>query len=75
MESVIKWQTGKPTKEGKYIITLIEGTVRIDELYPYVHVENSQKTIKYAWRHNFQDAVIAWCKLSDIEPYKKENKL
>lgn len=72
MESTIRWQKGNPTKAGKYIITLIEGTVRVDELYPYEYVEGSQKTIKYAWKHSFQDAVIAWCKLSDIKPYKKE---
>lgn len=69
-ESLIRWQTREPTKEGKYIVTLLGGAVTVDELYSYEYIKGSRTTIKYAWRRNFQDAVIAWCKLSDIKPYK-----
>lgn len=70
--SVVEWQTGEPTEEGKYIVTLLEGAVIVGELYPYEYVKDSRKTIEYAWRHSFQDSVIAWCKVSNIEPYKEE---
>lgn len=70
MESVIKWQTGEPKKEGKYIITLLGGKVIVDELYAYECIKGSRSTIELAWRNSFSDEVTAWCRLSDIEPYK-----
>ena len=53
MESVIKWQTGEPRKEGKYIVSLFDRRVMIDELYSYEYVKGSSSTIEYAWRCNF----------------------
>ena len=64
MESVIKWQTGEPKEMGKYIITTDNGEVRTIYFHPKEAVD-----LEF-----FEIAVIAWCKLSDIEPYKEEKK-
>lgn len=62
MESVIKWQTGIPEEGGSYIVTTDEGEVRTIYFHPKESVD-----LEF-----FEIAVIAWCKLSDIEPYKEE---
>ena len=59
-ERIIKWRTGEPKEDGRYIITNIEGKVDID-YYSYRH----------GWGYYHNKAVIAWCKLNDVEPYKK----
>lgn len=76
MESVIKWQTGKPRKEGKYIVSLLDGKVMVDELYSYDYIKGPYFTKEFAWRCNSFNNIIAWCKLSDITPYnyKEETK-
>lgn len=63
MESVIKWQTGFPGIEGEYLVTEDNGNVDTDcwvvlEHYSY-------------WVGHRDDKVVAWCKVSDIEPYKE----
>ena len=63
MESVIKWRTGEPNMEGEYLVTEANGNVDTDcwvasEHYPY-------------WVGHRDDEVVAWCKVSDIEPYKE----
>ena len=55
-ESVIKWQTGI----GSYIITTDEGTIALASFYP-----DNSSDVEF-----FRICVTAWCKLSDIEPYK-----
>ena len=63
MESVIKWRTGEP-KEGNCIVT-----------YTY----RKRKYIACAcwdgelWDYydNGECRIIAWCPLSEIEPYKE----
>lgn len=70
--SKIKWHTGEPKKEGKYVVSLLGGRVMVDELYSYEYIKGSSSIIEFAWRCNFFDDVIAWCKLSDIKPYKEE---
>ena len=68
MKSVIKWQTGEPKEGGEYLITTYNGKVRVDEFYHYsVSGKEYGTFIKYT-------NPIAWCKLSDIEPYKEEKK-
>lgn len=62
--SQIKWQTGEPKVKGSYIITTDEGTIALASFYP----DNSSDV------DFFRICVTAWCKLSDIEPYKKETK-
>lgn len=64
METTIKWKTGIPTEIGRYIITKNDGKVGTINFYP--------KEIVYL--EYFERLVIAWCPLSDIEPYKEENK-
>lgn len=64
MESVIKWQTGEPKKTGTYIVTTIEGIV----VFSYYEAGCSVD------EEYFKSCIISWCKLSDIEPYKKEKK-
>ena len=68
MESKIKWRTGVPVGRGKFIIT-------------YKHFECFTKHVTTAIREgntwydtNFDRLrvdVIAWCPISDIEPYKE----
>lgn len=57
MESVIKWQTGTPTKNGKYLV------------FVYGEIDITYWDSRFQWTKYL--SVIAWCKLSDIEPYKE----
>lgn len=61
--SVIKWQTGEPKESGLYLVTTYYGKVKVDEFCHYsVSGKEYGTFIKYA-------DPVAWCKLSDIEPY------
>ena len=60
MESVIKWQTDAPNEPGEYIVTTWDGIVDYD--IAYRHSDG------YLCWGNFNN-VLAWCKLSDIEPF------
>lgn len=60
MESKIKWQTGKPKKEGKYLVSTKNGNVSID-----VYSKTNY------WVLVGDDNVTAWCSFNDIEPYKE----
>lgn len=62
MKSVIKWQTGEPKEFGGYIITTNDGYVR----HIYFHPKEAVDVVF------FEMYVAAWCKLSDIKPYKEE---
>lgn len=64
MESTIKWKTGMPTEMGRYIITKIDGKILTFNFHPKEELD-----LEY-----FDRVVAAWCKLSDIEPYKEEKK-
>jgi hypothetical protein len=64
MESVIKWHTGEPKETGTYIVTTIEGTVAFS-----YYQQGFSTDEEY-----FKSCIIAWCKLSDIEPYEEEKK-
>ena len=66
MESVIKWQTGEPKESGAYLITTNNGQVFAD--YWRIFPNRSD------WDYRDKFDVKAWCKLSDIEPYKEETK-
>ena len=68
MESVIKWQTGEPKENGEYLVSLKDGSVCRDE-WRELYCEDCVK----CWVYN-EGEVTAWCKLSDIEPYKEETK-
>lgn len=60
-ESIIKWQTEEAKEEGTYIVTYKNGEVDFDV---FMSVNGWAGILK----------VIAWCKLSDIEPYKKKEE-
>lgn len=66
MESKIKWQEGCPEQSGNYIVTMSTGEVTVKEFYnPY--------TSHCYWEGvEENDEVIAWCLISDIEPYKPD---
>lgn len=60
----IKWQKGEPKEEIFFFVTLKSGVV-IPAIW-------SQKEGWHSENHLFNfNNVIAWCKLSDIEPYKE----
>ena len=65
-QSLIKWQTGEPKEGGGYLITTYNGFVLAD--YWRVFPNRS------GWDYRSKFDVVAWCKLSDIEPYKEETK-
>lgn len=60
MESTIKWKTGEPEEEGTYLVTI---KVRED-----VVVTHNKYSYSEEW--HYPNEVIAWCKLSNIKPYK-----
>ena len=62
--SLIKWQTDDPKEDGCYLVT-VKGTYDIFVSCAYYsHLRG--------WSHWAN--VLAWCKLSDIKPYKEEAK-
>lgn len=69
MESKIIWQTGQPREEGEYLVTLYNGEITFDE---YCCFTNSDDEEEFFWSNWDEDSIIAWSKLSDIEPYKKQ---
>lgn len=66
--SIIHWQTGEPEENGEYLVSLEDGSVCRDE-WRELYCEDDIK----CWVYN-EGEVTAWCKLSDIETYKKEKK-
>ncbi len=68
MESTIKWKTGEPKDNGMYLATFIktnEGGKCVVSLY---RIRGNWETTSFDSVK--QERVKAWCKLSDIEPYK-----
>ena len=62
MKQSINWQTGVPTKEGTYLLTMKDGNTAVKSFFLKVD------------REFFEDSVVAWCHITDIEPYKEETK-
>ena len=65
MESVIKWQTGEPKEGGYYLITTDSERITTDLWRIFPNRSN--------WEYRNKFEVKAWCKLSDIEPYKPKD--
>lgn len=61
MKSEIEWQTGKPTENGKYLITLWGGFITTD-----IWIEDKQE-----WWQYYPKNIIAWCPLKTITPFKE----
>jgi hypothetical protein len=71
MKSIINWQTGKPKAEGDYLVTTLFGHVTFDNWMKKYNEGGSY----YDWNlHNRYKEVRAWCKLSDIKPYKEKKE-
>ena len=68
MESVIKWRTGEPKEAGCYIVTLEDGVITCNQILTYI-MPNGK--IEMEWHLVESSDVIAWCPLSEIEPYKE----
>ena len=64
MESVIKWQTGEPNINGAFLVTYKNSVCKFERKRGF--------WMYYGLIINDKD-VVAWCKLSDIEPYKEES--
>lgn len=65
MESTIKWQTCEPKEHCNYIVSLKDGSVGSAVFAPW--------DIKQSfWGIYLKKDVVAWYKLSDIEPYKEK---
>lgn len=76
MGSVIKWNTGEPEENGSYLVTFkycyFNDLNTLEKLY---ETAIGQTYWEGFW-HNYDDRrhdcrIIAWCKMSDIEPYKE----
>ena len=66
--SIVHWQTGEPKERGVYLVTLLNGKVRVADFYQYkIDDKEYWNCIPYGIV-----GVKAWCKLNDIEPYKDE---
>ena len=63
IESTIKWHKGEPKEIGEYIVTTLDGLIDYDVVYRHSDGD-------LFW--GFYDNILAWCKLSNIEPYKDE---
>lgn len=63
MESIIKWHKGEPKEKGDYLVALKNGCVKFDSF----GILGRKK-----WFVFNSDFILAWCKLSDIEPYKED---
>lgn len=68
MESIIKWQTGEPTKAGWYAISIKneDSELRVDTDYWRNIAQDWIAFDKYS-----KEKIVAWCPLSEIEPYKE----
>ena len=63
-KSIINWQTGDPKENDVYLVTTSSNIIRT------AYWNNSGWLLNYL---SFSTLKIkAWCKLSDIEPYKEE---
>ena len=66
MKSTIEWQTGEPKEGGYYLITTDSGRITTDLWRIFPNRSN--------WEYRNKFEVVAWCKLSDIEPYKEKEE-
>ena len=67
-ESIIKWYTGTPCEECLCLVTLDDGSVQFDL---FTRDEDYFGNEVWGWANNLIADVIAWCPLSEIEPYKE----
>ena len=63
-QSIINWQKGEPKEKGMYLVS-INGNYSI-------YVASAVYMHERGWCHWEAEEIVAWCKLSDIEPCKEE---
>lgn len=76
MESIIKWRTGIPTEEGTYLVSYRFSYYPIESPLEKVYTTGIGTSYWHEFWHNYEDEaddckVLAWCPLSEIEPYKE----
>ena len=67
MESIIKWQTGEPKEDARCLVTTSTGEIKVFTWIASIKYWHDYGLQTFQFRY-----VRAWCKLSDIKPYKKE---
>ena len=67
MESIIKWNKGKPNIEGNYLVVTDKKEFTFDYLIVWNDINDGQFVKKTVWRNHQNESVIAWCKVSDIK--------
>lgn len=69
MELVIKWKIGEPKHDGVYIVTTFDSVQKIN-------ICRILEKVGYRWMNGSMEVrecnIKAWCKLSDIKPYKEK---
>lgn len=65
--SLIKWQTGEPKKRGAFLTTYqLDETTNVTTFLFY----NGSIWVNGDFQEINESKIIAWFKLSDVEPYK-----
>lgn len=68
-KSLINWQTGEARLDGLYIVTYFDFVQKVD-------ICRILEKVGYRWMNGSVEIrecnIKAWCKLSDIIPYKEE---
>lgn len=72
--SIIHWETGEPKEEGEYLVVVFGTKIEVDYLYAWDDIKDGRITKRFSWKENWLRNITAWCKLSDIKPYKEETK-
>ena len=60
----IQWQTGTPKETGKYLLTTKYHEVMVDMWFGVPDNDGDH------WEHHYDEDVIAWCLIENIEPFK-----
>ena len=70
--SNIKWHTGEPKDNGMYLATFIKTSEGDTSVVPLYRIRGNWETT--SWDSVKPKRIKAWCKLSDIKPYKEDDK-
>lgn len=72
--SIIPWNTGEPKEEGEYLVVVFGTKIEVDYLFAWDDIKDGRITKRFSWKENWLRNITAWCKLSDIKPFKEETK-
>lgn len=70
--SIIHWETGEPKEEGEYLVVVYGRKIEVDYWFAWDDIKDGRITKCFSWKENWYRKIIAWCKISDIKPYKEE---